>query len=73
MKALRGPRLWFCNCPANASVSPHSAELGMANGFKFGVFLSHSSKDKVVVRELATRSSDTCFDIPIWNFKLTTA
>ena len=27
----------------------------MANGFKFDVFLSHSSKDKLVVCELAER------------------
>jgi hypothetical protein len=32
--ALRGLRLYFCLCPANASVSPHSAKVGMAE-FKY--------------------------------------
>jgi len=41
----------------------------MANDFKYDVFLSHSSKDKSVARELANHSSETCFDIPIWHFK----
>ena len=33
----------------------HSAELGMAAKFQFDVFLSHSAKDKAVVRDLAAR------------------
>jgi hypothetical protein len=41
----------------------------MADEFQFDVFLSHSAKDKSVVRELANCSSDTCFDIPIWKVK----
>jgi hypothetical protein len=32
--ALRGPRLYFCICPANALGSARSAEVGMATDFK---------------------------------------
>ena len=41
----------------------------MSADFQFDVFLSHSAKDKSVVRELATHSGVTGFDIPIWHFK----
>ena len=49
----------------------------MANGFKYDVFLSHSSKDKAVVRPLAEQlrayvlktGSTHPFDITIWKVK----
>jgi hypothetical protein len=54
-KALYAVRLYFCICPANASGSPYSAAVGMANDFKFDVFLSHNAKNKLVVYELIKR------------------
>ena len=49
----------------------------MGNDFTYDVFLSHSSKDKAVVRPLAERlrayvlkaGSTHPFDIPIWKVK----
>jgi hypothetical protein len=53
--------------PAGYSLKKTSE--GMAEEFQFDVFLGHSAKARSVVRELATHSGETGFDIPIWKVK----
>mgnify|MGYP001187270423 CR=1 FL=1 len=37
----------------------------MAGEFKFDVFLSHSTKDKAIVRPIAERLSNEVFSLPV--------